>query len=198
MATRHIIQKVWILAILMLLTGCSRSTALPTPQPTATTAATPTGTSILSEFATISIHVPLVVRGGSRASDYLFEDISHRAGLLTCTPSYSAAWGDYDADGDPDLFVSNHGSPRSLYRNEGGGVFRDVAEAMGIPPKGHDSHGGVWGDRSRISPKLPRFPTPLFPALCMTVLSSARRPKPASAALPRRWGIPPVLSLAGW
>ena len=146
MATRHIIQKVWILAILMLLTGCSRSTALPTPQPTATTAATPTGTSILSEFATISIHVPLVVRGGSRASDHLFEDISHRAGLLTCTPSYSAAWGDYDADGDPDLFVSNHGSPRSLYRNEGGGVFRDVAEAMGIPPKGHDSHGGVWGD----------------------------------------------------
>lgn len=55
------------------------------------------------------------------------------------------AWGDYDGDGDPDLFVVNEAgslaaeadwdaSPAScrLYRNEGDGSFVDVTEAAGV------------------------------------------------------------------
>jgi hypothetical protein len=34
--------------------------------------------------------------------------------------------GDYDGDGDPDLFVANDSDPNYLYRNEGGGRFREV------------------------------------------------------------------------
>ncbi len=36
------------------------------------------------------------------------------------------SWGDYDADGDPDLCVSNLSPQRRLYRNDGGGAFTDV------------------------------------------------------------------------
>jgi hypothetical protein len=34
--------------------------------------------------------------------------------------------GDFDGDGDPDLFVANDSDPNYLYRNEGGGRFREV------------------------------------------------------------------------
>ena len=42
----------------------------------------------------------------------------------------SATWGDYDDDGDLDLYLSNHllGANR-LFRNEGGGTFSDVTTA---------------------------------------------------------------------
>ena len=38
-----------------------------------------------------------------------------------------AAWGDYDNDGDLDLYVSRNGANR-LYRNDGGGKFVDVTQ----------------------------------------------------------------------
>ena len=37
------------------------------------------------------------------------------------------AWGDYDDDGHPDLYISNMGQPNRLYRNNGDGTFTDVA-----------------------------------------------------------------------
>jgi hypothetical protein len=51
-------------------------------------------------------------------------------------PSPSAAWGDYDLDGDLDLFVCSESSPEiafpcQLFRNDGG-RFRDVARAAGV------------------------------------------------------------------
>jgi hypothetical protein len=46
--------------------------------------------------------------------------------------SKGAAWGDYDGDGQLDLFVSNFGQPCRLYHNEGGGRFRDVAPELGV------------------------------------------------------------------
>ncbi len=40
--------------------------------------------------------------------------------------AFGVAWGDYDNDGDDDVYVSNYNTPNKLYQNMGGGVFLDV------------------------------------------------------------------------
>ncbi|HJP01638.1 MAG TPA: VCBS repeat-containing protein [Planctomycetota bacterium] len=45
--------------------------------------------------------------------------------------SFAAAWVDYDADGDVDLYVANDYGRNNLYRNDGG-RFTDVAGAAGV------------------------------------------------------------------
>lgn len=44
---------------------------------------------------------------------------------------YGAFWGDYDNDGDPDMFFT-HLAKVQLFRNNGDGTFSDVTEAAGI------------------------------------------------------------------
>ena len=59
---------------------------------------------------------------------------------------------DVDADGLPDLYVTNsrEGSHNRLYRNRGDGTFEDVAERLGLADVNHPdsgvSMGAVWGD----------------------------------------------------
>ena len=63
-----------------------------------------------------------------------FEDVTQKAGLDVNNRrfSFAAAWADYDADGDPDLYVANDFGRNNLYRNEGDGMFRDVAAEAGV------------------------------------------------------------------
>lgn len=69
--------------------------------------------------------------------DGTFEDVTSAAGLTFTRPSISAAFGDYDRDGDLDLAVSHWSSPLSdgsrehLWRNDNG-VFTDVSALAGI------------------------------------------------------------------
>lgn len=71
-----------------------------------------------------------------RNEDGVFTDVAGSVGLADAADTRAAAWGDYDADGDNDLFVgftrkSNH--PVRLYRNDGPGkAFTDVAAAVGV------------------------------------------------------------------
>jgi hypothetical protein len=59
-------------------------------------------------------------------------------------PGCAAAWGDWDNDGDLDLFVANTGAADRLLRNDGGSLFVDVAESLFA---GADSTSGVsFGD----------------------------------------------------
>ncbi len=65
-----------------------------------------------------------------------FTDVAARAGVQNNRVGKAVAWGDYDDDGDPDLYVSGLG-PNRLYRNEGPGDdgevrFTDVAPALGV------------------------------------------------------------------
>jgi hypothetical protein len=69
--------------------------------------------------------------------DGTFEDVTKRAGLAGENLDYSlgVAAGDYDNDGNEDLFVCNAGR-NVLYHNNGDGTFTDVTEQSGItkPP----------------------------------------------------------------
>lgn len=59
--------------------------------------------------------------------------------------SYGAAWGDYDNDGDVDLFVANDIQSNFLYRNNGNGSFTKITSGV-IVNDGGRSFGATWGD----------------------------------------------------
>ena len=64
--------------------------------------------------------------------DGTFEDVAEQAGVTNDDFAKAAVWGDYDTDGDPDLFVSNFGGPNRLFRNNGDGSFTDLAPRLGL------------------------------------------------------------------
>jgi hypothetical protein len=64
--------------------------------------------------------------------DGTFADVAGPAGVRNDLSGKGVAWGDYDDDGDPDLYVSNLGGPNRLYRNDGDGTFADVAGALKV------------------------------------------------------------------
>ena len=59
-----------------------------------------------------------------------FTDVAAAAGATNDRYAKGVAWGDFDGDGDPDLYVSNVG-PNRLYRNDGG-RFADDAPGLGV------------------------------------------------------------------
>lgn len=90
------------------------------------------------------------------AAAQTFDDVAAASGVDTIlVNSASASWGDYDGDGDQDLFLGiNGGSTQPndiLYQNLGNGIFVDVAAQAGV--QGHTAlsfqHGSAWGDYDR-------------------------------------------------
>jgi hypothetical protein len=63
--------------------------------------------------------------------------------------SFGGSWGDYDNDGDLDLFVTNISYETDgnnfLYQNEGDGTFQPVTEGPIVTDEGY-SFGSGWGD----------------------------------------------------
>ncbi len=70
----------------------------------------------------------------------VFKDVAKAAGIADDTDTRAAAWGDYDGDGDIDLYVGftrRSETRNKLYRNDGAGKpFTDVAAAMGVDAAG--------------------------------------------------------------
>lgn len=64
--------------------------------------------------------------------DGTFTDVAEQAGVDDKAYARAMNWGDYDNDGDPDLYVSNLGQPNRLYRNNGDGTFSDLAKELGV------------------------------------------------------------------
>jgi hypothetical protein len=63
--------------------------------------------------------------------DGTFTDVTERAGVGDTGLCLGSAWGDYDGDGYPDLFVVNDFGRCTLYHNQGDGTFEDVTVAAG-------------------------------------------------------------------
>lgn len=64
-----------------------------------------------------------------------FVDVTERAGVGDRGYGMGCACGDYDADGDVDLYVTNVGG-NVLYRNDGDGRFTDVTARAGVGDEG--------------------------------------------------------------
>ena len=80
-----------------------------------------------------------------------FTDVTFAAGLGDQHyPTQTAAFADYDLDGDLDLYIGNEALlrvpfPSQLFRNEGDGTFTDVSEAAGVTNLRY-AKGVSWGD----------------------------------------------------
>ncbi len=60
-----------------------------------------------------------------------FIDVAQIMGVADGGQGNAAIWGDYDNDGDLDLFLAVHDTDNRLYRNDGN-VFTDVSVSMGV------------------------------------------------------------------
>ena len=79
--------------------------------------------------------------------DGTFTDLAPALGLIF-TPddqTVAAAWGDYDNDGDPDLYVAARNRPDRLLRNDGEAGFTDVSAACGLGQLGSPKS-VLWAD----------------------------------------------------
>jgi len=76
---------------------------------------------------------------------YDFEDVTEAALVGDEGPGHGVAWGDWDGDGDLDIYVVNYNEPNVLYRNNGDDTFTNVAAAAGVANAG-PGYGSAWGD----------------------------------------------------
>ncbi len=79
--------------------------------------------------------------------DGRFSDVTDSSGTGFIGFGMGAAWGDYDNDGDLDLYVTAFGD-NVLYANRGDGTFEDVTAAAGVQDKRFSS-GCSWADYDR-------------------------------------------------
>ena len=66
-----------------------------------------------------------------------FSEVGSSAGVDDTEQATGVAWGDYDNDGDQDLYLSNWAAANRLYRNDGGGTFAEVGSSAGVNDGGN-------------------------------------------------------------
>ena len=76
--------------------------------------------------------------------DGTFEDVTEKAGLQGTGYGMGVAVGDYDNDGNEDLYVTALGGNK-LYHNNGNGTFTDVTDTAGVGASGW-STSAMWVD----------------------------------------------------
>jgi hypothetical protein len=73
--------------------------------------------------------------------DGTFSENAFTLGLADIIQTWSSSWGDYDNDGDMDVFVGASSGSHKLMRNDGNGSFVDVTAGAGVSgaPTGHEN-----------------------------------------------------------
>jgi hypothetical protein len=105
--------------------------------------------------------------------DGTFADLTAQAGVFNpAGKGMGVVCGDYDNDGDMDIFVANDQSPNFLYQNDGNSTFADVALIAGVGYSGDGrmeaSMGADFGDYDNdgfldlVVPNFQREPTSLY------------------------------------
>lgn len=69
---------------------------------------------------------------GPGCGGWCFTDVSEETGTNATLHSMGVASGDYDNDGDLDMYVSNMMSPMLLMKNTGAGIFSDATQTAGV------------------------------------------------------------------
>jgi Ca2+-binding RTX toxin-like protein len=75
--------------------------------------------------------------------DGTFQDVSATANIPLINGSNGAAWGDVDADGDPDLYITALGEGRFYLLINNNGIFQDESFQRGVALPGYDEHHGM-------------------------------------------------------
>ena len=75
-------------------------------------------------------------------ADGTFADVTEKAGVAGRGYDLGVVTGDYDNDGDPDIFVAGL-RRNTLFRNNGDGTFTDVTEAAGLA-RPDPTYGTLW------------------------------------------------------
>ncbi len=80
--------------------------------------------------------------------DGTFTDVTSGSGIDFHGSGMGAAWGDYDNDGNQDLFISALGE-NAFYRNNGDGTFSNLTSQAGLAGYSGFWTGIAWGDFNR-------------------------------------------------
>ncbi len=98
-------------------------------------------------------HPNSLLRNDGVAGAAQFTDVTFSSGLGEVhQPTQTAAWADFDHDGDLDLYIGNEAganagkdAPSQLFRNNGDGTFTDIASTAGVT-NDRFTKAVVWGD----------------------------------------------------
>lgn len=134
--------------------------------------------------------------------DGTFEDVSVRAGVSNPAKLHGmgVAWGDYDNDGWPDLFVANDSGANYLYRNLRNGSFEEdgasSGTAYGANGETYGNMGGDFGDFNRdgrldlVTTRYRSQPVSLYENDNVVFTDVAARTDLArDTAAPVKWGV---------
>lgn len=70
--------------------------------------------------------------------DGSFTNVTAAAGIVNNSGQRGACWGDYDNDGDLDLYIATIAGGNALYRNNGNGTFTEIADGSAVTGNNHD------------------------------------------------------------
>lgn len=80
----------------------------------------------------------------------VFKEVAAEAGIADTTDTRAAAWGDFDGDGNLDLYVGfsrRANTPNKLYHNDGGGRhFTEVGRMVRVDASGLETRQVSWVD----------------------------------------------------
>jgi len=93
------------------------------------------------------------------AAEINFEEVTDSAGISTIGKSWGSAWGDFNNDNFPDLWLGNHGRVPSLYVNNGNGTFSNIATDPSLSKYDYIYELMTIYDKKKLNKKYPEVQT---------------------------------------